>query len=382
MPKIADLHFQLYLNNHNDANIIKRKFRNYVINDVNNYKRTTRVFFKSEKNITTNQNIFYLPLLDFTEQFKLFNDLFRQVVINILSKNNGLLLHGSSIIYHNKGIIFIGDEGAGKSTVRKLLSHFASLGDDTALIRKIGKEYFLFGSPFYQRTNMAYPPKKVHIAGIFLLKQSFGDMVQRLSFLKSIKAILANIFKSPINDNQKNEEKEIMINTIDLVNKVKLYKLYFTKTVSFWRIICYTLAFSKRLNIQNLIKRINPGALYKISTNMNWNLAFCSRDFLGQCEVINELSWEFEFNKLKKVKDIANLIIKTKIDSAHIQLIAKYRKTFGNNKNTCIIMIKNKDKFTIIDGNHHAIALYLLGNTRRTARITCLIGEENPTPNN
>jgi len=152
------------------------------------------------------------------------------VIVSVMNRNNGFVLHASSLVRKGLGYIFVGKKGAGKSTVRQLFPDLLSLGDDLALVRKEGHRYNLFGSPVYQRANRIYPNKKVRIAGVFELVQAEEDFLERLSFTQAVNSIVKHAFvcdKEP----RDRQGKILLVKTCaDFCQKVRCYKLFFTKS--------------------------------------------------------------------------------------------------------------------------------------------------------
>ena len=59
-----------------------------------------------------------------------------------------LPVHASGVVHKEKGILFIGHSGAGKSTVARLSSPRRVLSDECILIKKDGDAFTAYGTPF------------------------------------------------------------------------------------------------------------------------------------------------------------------------------------------------------------------------------------------
>ena len=152
------------------------------------------------------------------EQFTI---IIRDIVQKFLSKKNGVILHGSAVVdKSNQGLLFLGESGAGKSTIVQLLNpKFRACADDILILRKEGQLFYLYQTPFIQKnyypkyktgkfvlskiyflkkgreekTSIIKPENKI----IFLLKQLFTneeDRNQQIRFLLSLIQNLENIF--------------------------------------------------------------------------------------------------------------------------------------------------------------------------------------------
>ncbi len=134
--------------------VTKEKFKvDYTINVVESpillieKKAGERFFFnffrkKKRKVVETYYQISFLQL----------QIIIRSILIELLSKNEGFIIHGSAVGKSGRGFIFTGKNGAGKSTAMRLLyPDFKALADDTVIIKKIGNNYFLFQTPFTEK---------------------------------------------------------------------------------------------------------------------------------------------------------------------------------------------------------------------------------------
>ncbi|MBN1871211.1 MAG: hypothetical protein JW800_01410, partial [Candidatus Omnitrophica bacterium] len=71
--------------------------------------------------------------------------------IDIAPMHGAILVHGSGIVLNGEGFIFLGKSGEGKSTIAKLWMGRRGvkvLSDDRLIIRRTGKDYYLYGTPW------------------------------------------------------------------------------------------------------------------------------------------------------------------------------------------------------------------------------------------
>lgn len=95
----------------------------------------------------------------------------QNVIYKLLSQTNGFFLHSSASQIGDNTYIFLGESGAGKSTIATLLkSLYPPLSDDLSIIRKIKNDYIYFQHPFKE----SHPIKK---------KNSKGHKVEKVFFL-------------------------------------------------------------------------------------------------------------------------------------------------------------------------------------------------------
>lgn len=149
------------------------------------------------------------------------------ILFELLTKNNGFLLHASASNSEGKAIVFLGQSGAGKSTIVKLLhDKYPALADDMVIIRKEKKAYFLYQTPFFEkgyRTDKS--PFKYKLDRIFILnKAEYFKIVK----LEKRELILKHIIEGL--GIRKDFIRRQMKNGLDLVFEYKnFYNIYFTK---------------------------------------------------------------------------------------------------------------------------------------------------------
>lgn len=381
--KIANLLIKLYPKDKNDLFFLRSKYIDFVLKQqprsLNNISPQYEIIATEslkKKEIKVRGNKFYIPILNLKQDFLYFNDLFRLIFTHIITRQNGILLHASSIIKDKSGYIFIGEEGAGKSTVRRLFSDLISLGDDIAIIRKVNNKFFLFGSPFYQKTNKSYPSIKIPIAGIYRLIKSDQNLLQLLKFPQNIKEIMSQSFIS--NFGLIEEEKRLLVQNIyHLSLTTNCFRLFFRKDKSFFKLLK-----SKKnkdliqINPTTIIKKANPRVKQKLPQPIQWLPSLASWNFLEKCRIIKEVSWDFEFNRERHIKNISTTLLKKTADSSHLRLIKGLINMIkkGKIRDRWVVVLEKNNLYTIIDGNHYAIAVYKLGTEGKQRTIKLIIG--------
>ncbi len=137
---------------------------------------------------------------DFHHQTKRNNYLLQYIDIvifsNWLSNFGDLILHASGIDYQGQGYCFIGDSGAGKSTlVRDLATRHSLtvLGEDQIVLRKIGDQFMVFGTPWHETPDMC-SPIGVPLKKIFFLDRQASEAVTCFDDFDAIVKILQTAF--------------------------------------------------------------------------------------------------------------------------------------------------------------------------------------------
>jgi len=82
--------------------------------------------------------------------FRPLYQLFWMFFAQVLGEEGGCFLHSAALIKDNKGYLFMGDSGAGKSTIAKACRECKVLSDDSPIFRKRDGGCHVFPSPFHQ----------------------------------------------------------------------------------------------------------------------------------------------------------------------------------------------------------------------------------------
>lgn len=113
----------------------------------------------------------------------------------ILSKNDAIIMHGSSIVYNNLGIMFTAKSGTGKSTHRGLWERFSDavvLNDDKNILRLEGNDVILYSSPWSGKhkldNNISH-----RLDAIVFLYQDKTNSIRRLKAMEGFKLMLSQI---------------------------------------------------------------------------------------------------------------------------------------------------------------------------------------------
>jgi hypothetical protein len=114
------------------------------------------------------------------------------LLINLLSRHNGFLLHACGVDWKGQGLVFAGFSGAGKSTLLKIFSSEVEkrslLNDDRIAVRKIGGQWEIYGTPWHGEfpvvSSASAPLKAIyfikHSSRNYLRPVTQGKMCQTL----------------------------------------------------------------------------------------------------------------------------------------------------------------------------------------------------------
>lgn len=103
--------------------------------------------------------------------------------------HDAIMLHASGIFDGDKGRIFSGFSGTGKTTMANIWKSKGSLliNDDRLIIRKKGSNYFIYNTPMFYTDE----PKHAPLDTIYLLSHSPENTVRKLSGVKAVSRLMA-----------------------------------------------------------------------------------------------------------------------------------------------------------------------------------------------
>jgi hypothetical protein len=143
------------------------------------------------------------------------------IIENLLSLRKRFMFHGCGIAEKNKGFLFIGDSGAGKTTMSALWHKKGGLiiHDDRMTVYKKGPHYVMTGLRIFSIAKPSHyrPEEKVALSNIFFLKHGQKNTLDRKNQLDVFKTILK---KTPSSICDRNGLKKMLSFYWDLTKAV------------------------------------------------------------------------------------------------------------------------------------------------------------------
>ncbi len=118
------------------------------------------------------------------------------LMINVLGRGYGVLLHACGVRDGEKGLIFAGTSGAGKSTSAGLWHGQAGvtvLSDDRVIVRKQEGRFWVYGTPFHGSAWLA-SPQAAPLERIFILKHATENQITPLNPADAAARLLVRAF--------------------------------------------------------------------------------------------------------------------------------------------------------------------------------------------
>lgn len=148
------------------------------------------------------------------------------LLMYILAGKSGALLHAAGVSMNNKGYIFPGRSGTGKSTLSRLFlgrDTAEMLSDDRIIIRKIDGKFKAFGTPWAGDAGIA-ENKSFPLYGIFFIHHAEKNMIREIKPREAIEKLMP-VTSIPWFD--RDVMPQILNFCEELVSNIPAYQLYF-----------------------------------------------------------------------------------------------------------------------------------------------------------
>jgi hypothetical protein len=160
---------------------------------------------------------------------------FRILHTLLLAQEGGFLLHAASAIRNGKAFVFAGVSGAGKTTIASLAPPDATLlTDEISYIRKDGRRYVAFGTPFTGELGQLGQNVCAPIAALYLLEKEAQNHVAPVPSAEAIRALLSNVLF--FTEDQRLVHS-VFRSACEFVGQVPVYRLTFLPDPGVWEML-------------------------------------------------------------------------------------------------------------------------------------------------
>lgn len=138
--------------------------------------------------------------------------------------HDGIVIHASSIVHAENGIIFSAPSGTGKSTHVSLWEKYYGaqvLNDDTPVVRLVDGKPYVYGSP-WSGSSDKFLNKRAPLSAIFILEQAPVNEVKMLNKQEIVMRLMPRLFMPYFNS----ELMELAVTNFEkLIPSVPVYLL-------------------------------------------------------------------------------------------------------------------------------------------------------------
>jgi hypothetical protein len=114
------------------------------------------------------------------------------LMVNYLAQGRGVIIHGCGIKKDDRGLLFVGESGAGKTTMARIWSRESDaevLSDDRTLVRKKDDHFVMYGTPWHGEGKFG-SPGSVKLDQIFFIKHAKENSILRSNNAQSVTQLL------------------------------------------------------------------------------------------------------------------------------------------------------------------------------------------------
>lgn len=163
-------------------------------------------------------------------------DSFLRVLLSVaLLDHDGLLIHASSAADGDRGFVFFGVSGAGKTTTARLSAPERTLfSDEISLVRRMDGRYQAFGTPFWGMLQKNGANARAPLAALLALVQSPRVALEPLSAAAALRRLMPCILFFSHDDALVRRVTDL---AVGLVSAVPSHAMHFRPDNSFWRLL-------------------------------------------------------------------------------------------------------------------------------------------------
>jgi hypothetical protein len=149
-------------------------------------------------------------------------------------EKGGLLIHGAALVRKDRGYLFTGHSGAGKTTVCRVSKNALILNDDLITLGLTKSGWEVLATPFSNPTQNEPNPGKAPLKTILHLNQAKEHRIDQVTTVIALADLITHI---PVLTVRKENMEPIMNRCHHILKEVKTYNLYFLPDDRFWDLV-------------------------------------------------------------------------------------------------------------------------------------------------
>jgi hypothetical protein len=167
--------------------------------------------------------------------------LFWMYFAQVLGEKESCFIHCAALVKDKKGYLFLGDSGAGKTTLARACEESIVLSDDSPIFCKQKGVYSVFPSPFHQLDiiqglNKEVVATRADVQGLYFLVQDDKTYLKKISKKKAISMVIKrHIHFFPYLSAQ---ARSVLFDLFfEVCHTLPVYYLYFRQDQNVWDVI-------------------------------------------------------------------------------------------------------------------------------------------------
>lgn len=144
----------------------------------------------------------------------------------LLILEEGFLIHAVGLNIKNRGVLFPGQSGAGKTTLAEMAPRKVVFSDELVCIRKDKKSFLIIGTPFMGEFKKGFSNSILPLEGVFLLNKTQECRLRKITKDEAVVKLLKTVlfFSDDLYINKK------LFNLVyEMVRKFPIYEIGYDK---------------------------------------------------------------------------------------------------------------------------------------------------------
>jgi hypothetical protein len=146
----------------------------------------------------------------------------------------GILLHTAGIQRKGLAYLFFGHSGSGKTTVSRLSEKDTVLNDDLVILMPDKGDWQVYGTPFWNPSQVKPAPQHAPLAGLYRLAQDKRVYLEDISQSETLAELIANV---PVIPADPTRTPKLISRLQQITQAIQVKRLHFLPDPSFWDLI-------------------------------------------------------------------------------------------------------------------------------------------------
>jgi hypothetical protein len=175
------------------------------------------------------------------ECFRPLHRLLWMYLAQVLGERKACFMHSAALMKERKGYLFLGDSGAGKSSLSKISDEAIVLSDDSPILSRRNGDYYVFSSPYHQMDpskglNKEAIGQNAKVEGLYFLCKDERLYLDEVSRKEAVSRILKRyILFFPYLSGR---AKSILFDLIlELCHRLTIHNLHFCLDQDVWDLL-------------------------------------------------------------------------------------------------------------------------------------------------
>ena len=175
------------------------------------------------------------------ECFRPLHRLLWMYLAQVLGERKACFIHSAALVKGRKGYLFLGDSGAGKSSLSKVVDGAVVLSDDSPILTRRNGDYQIFSSPYHQMDlskglNREAIGRSARVEGLYFLFKDDRLYLDEISREEAVSRIIKRyiLFFPYLSGRAKSALFDLIM---ELCHRLTIHNLHFSLDQDVWGLI-------------------------------------------------------------------------------------------------------------------------------------------------